>query len=264
MQYDHYNPIFVLHYQRTFRTLRRFEVLLPLLALVSAAGVLVRLGISQGYDWETLSIYLSLLGLCGFFCAMFPGISLSRRVMNQDLLHCTPMSNRQIIRGYVLNGAFSNAFLCVCGFVILACTLPGTGLFRIALLDVILIFLGTETLAICLLPFFAIIEKPYQYIGLIPGGTVLTIYAGCVMSCFFIATYNGSLLAGTLAFVLLTLAASYLGYFTAWDCMSWFDETFFKKSVSILTRYVLAILVVFGGFWGVWLLGMGLLYIVSL
>lgn len=250
MNSDQFNPIFALQSQRMLRFLRRPVIVALLIVVFVATVFLLGIGLSSGHEEETVAGFLAIVGLVGLFFAAYPAFVFSGRMMHPDLIHATPLTGRQIITGYVLSSAVTNLLICVAGTLVLAPLLIGHPLFWIVLICSLMIFCGTEAIAICILPYFAIVEKTYHYLGVAVGCFVLSIYAICIEIVTHIA-FMGSIFAAAFVFVFLTSAAAILGFYTACDCLGWEDEPFFKKIAYISTRYVLALLVVFGGVWGV-------------
>lgn len=236
MDFDYFNPIFVLHCQKTLRFLRKYGVVL--------LGVYSILAFSAWMNYESPSlaysivrnIFLIFAVFVGFFASLGPASKMAERTIEQDLILFTALTDQQVVNGYLLIGVFGNLLLCVGTFMILSLFSIGSPelLFQ-DLLSFTCVFLATQSIAIFLFPFFTIVQKSYQLVcvQLLVFPIIFCFFSSSVLIFSFISTtYYG----WTFSFLFI-ITASLFGYNAAWRCRKW-RAPFFQKVVLLIVLYV--------------------------
>ncbi|MCL2304561.1 MAG: hypothetical protein FWC43_04390 [Planctomycetaceae bacterium] len=165
---DWLNPIFVLKTQRWFVLLRKFGplgLLLYLLAFYCSWGFFSTHDVYD-FDFEGLIIveYFVVGFLCFASCSSSVGY-LPKRYIDEDLIHYTSLSDRQVLFGYFYVGCFYSGLACLCGTAIHLLFLPGLGIQGlIPLLHFFSLFLIAQTLNLLQASFFAGVRKQHEFI----------------------------------------------------------------------------------------------------
>ncbi len=171
---DWFNPIFVLRTQRLFASLRKYKTFL----FVGYLFVLV-------CSWRFIQIHrlpsYEMVGpltgfvivefmLVGFFSCILSVVQmdlLPKRYIDEDLIHFTALTDRQVLFGYVYVGMFYSALICLGGVLVHLLILPGLG-WRgwFYLLYFFSIFLISQMLNLFCASFFAGVRKRSEFIGM--------------------------------------------------------------------------------------------------
>ncbi len=171
---DRLNPIFVLRTQRLCASLRRYGTLLIVAYLFVLLCSWRYIQIHQVHPQETTGpltgFMIVVFMLVGFFSCILSVIQmdlLPKRYIDEDLIHFTALTDRQVLFGYVYVGMFYSGLVCFCGVLVHILILPGlgwSGLFH--LLYFISFFLISQMLNLFCASFFAGVRKRSEFIGM--------------------------------------------------------------------------------------------------
>ena len=171
---DWLNPIFVLKTRHYFVFLRKYgPVLLGVYLLAfyfSRQYFAIHANDSSGsYEsWDTF-IYLeyACVGLLGAMSAVIQMDLLPKRYMDQDLIHYTALTDKQVLFGYIYVGTLYSGLICVCGSLVHLVILPGLGKNGwISFAYFFSFFLISQMLCLFCASFFAGVRKRSEFIGM--------------------------------------------------------------------------------------------------
>ena len=163
---DWLNPIFVLKTQLWFVLLRKYGPLLLVLYLLAFCCSCSFFPAHNVYDFEGLVIfeYLVVGFLCFASCTSSVGY-LPKRYIEEDLIHYTTLSDKQVLFGYFYIGIFYSALATLCGMAIHLFLLPGLGIQGlVSLTHFFSFFLIAQTLNLFQASFFAGVRKQHEFI----------------------------------------------------------------------------------------------------
>jgi len=167
---DWLNPIFVLKTRRWFVSLRRYgPFLLGLyILLFYCSWNFYSTHDTSNIEKELEGVIIFEYFLVGFLCfaSCISSVAyLPKRYIDEDLIHFTPLSDKQVLFGYFYIGMFYSGLACLCGAAIHLLLLPGLGIKGlIALAWFFSFFLIAQTLNLLQASFFAGVRKQHEFI----------------------------------------------------------------------------------------------------
>lgn len=233
MNSDRFNPIFVLHYQPILRNVKNPVALVGLVVVFSCLAWIEGANPSGRPHEDMQGGNLIGITSLGFLFALVPVVKLAQRTIEQDLIHFTALTQRQIINGYLFSSALSNLLICVCGFFIFSVSLIKTpSLILEYLFNVTCVFTGTEAVVILLTPIYAIVKKLYHLTGAM-FITFIGLFSLFSFLMFVMFSAPGANPWVRIAYFSFVLTAPLFGYYAA--CVSRYWKGAFFEEVTLLT-----------------------------
>ena len=171
---DWLNPIFVLKTRHYYVFLRQNAI--ALLGLYLFVFYLSRQFFSlNAYDPSEMHksceafVFLEYV-FVGFFCAVSAVLQmdlLPKRYIDEDLIHYTALTDKQVLFGYIYVGTFYSGLICVCGTLVHLLVLPGLesgGWISFAYF--FSFFLISQMLCLFCASFFAGVRKRSEFIAM--------------------------------------------------------------------------------------------------
>jgi len=165
---DWLNPIFILRTQLWFTLMWQFRwfLLVGYLALLCCSWTFI---LTRDI-WDTdLEIYINVefflvAALC-FGLGVLPISALPKRYMDEDLIHYTALSDKQVLFGYIYVGMFYSGLACLGGTLVHLLIFPRLGINGLIPLGYFLsFFLISQMLNLFSASFFAGVRKQYEFI----------------------------------------------------------------------------------------------------
>ena len=167
---DWLNPIFVLKTRRWFVSLRKYGPFLLGFYLLMLCCSWRFFSIHETYEirYNLESFAIVEYFIVGFFCFASCTSSvayLPKRYIDEDLIHFTPLSDKQVLFGYFYIGVFYSGLACLCGAAIHLLLLPGLGIKGLIPLTYFFsFFLIVQMLNLFQASFFAGVRKQHEFI----------------------------------------------------------------------------------------------------
>ena len=171
---DWLNPIFVLKTRHYFVFLRKN---CPLLLGVYLLAFYFSRQFFALNAYDSLEMHKSCeafvyveYGCVAFFCFVFAVIQmdlLPKRYIDEDLIHYTALTDKQVLFGYIYVGTFYSGLICICGSFVHLLILPGLekdGWIPFAYF--FSFFLISQMLCLFCASFFAGVRKRSEFIGM--------------------------------------------------------------------------------------------------
>jgi len=169
---DWLNPIFVLRTQLWFSLLWHYRLLLSIVYLSLLCcfwAFFFTHGISEvdlAIFWKS-AVFVEYFFVAILSCGLgvMPISQLPRRYVDDDLIHYTALSDKQVLFGYIYIGMFYSGVVCLCGMLFHLLLLPGLGIKGLIPLGYFFsFFLIAQMLNLFSASFFAGVRKQYEFL----------------------------------------------------------------------------------------------------